>query len=355
MKRRIDALRKTLRDYGVDGILITKPENWQYLSGFTGSNAAIIVTLKDCLFMTDFRYTEQAQNQTTGFNIVKISGSTADTVAEQVSGIGIKRLGFEDENITFHEYVTYKDKLTDVEFVPLHQVVEKLRWIKDDAEILALKSAAEITDKAFSHILTKIRPGVTELEIALEMEYFMRQHGAQKLAFDIIAASGPRAALPHGVASERKIATGDFVVLDFGAVYAGYHADMTRTVVIGKPDRQQEKIYDIVLRAQLEALKAVKPGAKCSAVDSVARTMIDQAGYGPNFGHGLGHSVGLEIHERPSLSPKEDVVLEPGMVVTVEPGIYINGWGGVRIEDLVCVTATGCEILSSSTKELIIL
>lgn len=355
MNNRIEVLRASIRDNNVDGIIVTKQQNWHYLSGFTGSNALLLITSTENLLFTDFRYLEQAANEAPGFKIIKCTALVIDALVEQVNSMGLKRIAFEDDSISYYEYTVYKERLSGIELVPLHQIVEKIRWVKDQAEIEALKKAADITDKAFDYILNKIKPGVKEVEIALELEYFMRKNGAQKPAFDIIAASGFRGALPHGTASEKEIASGEFVVLDFGAVYEGYHADMTRTVVIGKPGSQHQQIYDLVLRAQKKAIDLIRPGVKCSTIDLAARDLITVEGYGANFGHSLGHSVGLEIHERPSFSPKDDTVLEPGMVLTVEPGVYLNGWGGVRIEDLILVTSGGCEILSKSPKELILL
>ncbi len=353
MRKRVEALRAAVQENGVDGVIVTKQQNWQYLSGFTGSNAILLVTEKSNILITDFRYIEQAAHETEGFKIVKQTGLAVDTLAEQVKELGLKKVGFEDDSVTYHEYDLYKKKIPDAELYPLHQVIEKIRRIKDSGEISLLQKAAEITDQAFGYIVDKIKPGVKESQISLELEYFMRQNGAEKPAFDTIVASGYRGALPHGIASNKEIEQGDLIVIDFGAVFQGYHADMTRTVVVGKPDRQQEEIYNLVLRAQMKALEVLKPGIKCSDVDFAARNIISNEGYGANFGHGLGHSVGLEIHESPSLSPRDDTVLEPGMVITVEPGVYLNGWGGVRIEDLVLVTPVGCKILSTSTKKLI--
>lgn len=353
MSRRIEALRRVLRDQQLDGLIVTCPQHWQYFSGFTGTNAVLLMTPGDNLLITDFRYVEQAAREAPGFRVIKPFTLVEDAVVENITGLGLKRVGFEDDNLTYRAYSMYSGKLVGIELVPLGQALEKIRWVKDPEEIAALKQAADITDKAFDHILNLIRPGIRESEIALEIEYFMKKQGAQKPAFDIIVASGPRGALPHGVASDKKIGAGELVVIDFGAVYKGYHADMTRTVVIGKPDRRQQEIYDLVLRAQEKALRVVEPGVRCSEVDTAARDVITVAGYGANFGHGLGHSVGLEIHEKPGFTPRDDTVLEPGMVITVEPGIYLSGWGGVRIEDLIVVTDTGCQTISRSPKHLI--
>ncbi len=355
MNRRVEAIRRILAEHELDGLMVTKQQNWQYLSGFTGTNAVIIVTKDDNYLITDFRYLEQASKEARGFHILKPFALFEDAVVEHVIKLGLKKLGFESDNLTYRTYSMYKEKLPGVELIPLQQVVETIRRVKDRKEIKALRKAAGITDAAFNHILDFIKPGARESDLACEIEFFMRKNGAQKSAFDIITASGPRAALPHGVATDKKLALGELVILDFGAVHAGYHADMTRTVVLGQPDRQQKEIYELVLEAQERAMKAIQPGIKCSAVDLIARDLITVRGYGPNFGHSLGHGVGLEIHEKPGFSPKEDTVLEPGMVLTVEPGIYLSGWGGVRIEDLVLITAHGCELLSRSPKKLMAL
>ena len=352
MSNRIEAIRGILRDLKLDGIVVTKNQNWYYLSGFTGSNAVLIITADDNLLVTDFRYLEQAAAEAGGFRIIKPLAFVEDAVADEITKLGLKRLGFEDENMPYRIYSSYGDKLPGVELVPLGQSLEKIRWVKDEREVAALRKAAAITDDAFDHIVDFIKPGVREAEIALEIEYFMKKKGAQRAAFEIIVASGPRAALPHGVASQKIISGGEFVVLDFGAVYDGYHADMTRTVITGRPDEKQRQIYDLVLRAQEKAIEAIKPGVKCCVVDLAARDMITVEGYGANFGHGLGHSVGLEIHEKPSFTPRDETILEPGMVITVEPGVYLSGWGGVRIEDLIHVTNDGYEILSKSPKYL---
>ncbi len=353
MHKRLEAVKEILAGKNLDGLMVTKQQNWQYLSGFTGSNAVLLITPGENCLITDFRYLEQAAREAGDFRIIKPRALVEDAVAELVSHLGIKRLAFEDRQLTYHEYAAYKDKLAGVEMVPLDEALQKLRWVKDSREIDALREAARITDEAFDHILDFIRPGVRESEISLEMEYYMRRRGAQKSAFDIIVASGPRAALPHGVASDKEITPGELIVMDFGAVFAGYHADMTRTVITGEPGQKQQEIYSLVLRAQERALQSIRPGVRCADVDLAARELISSEGYGANFGHGLGHSVGLEIHEKPSFAPKDNTVLEEGMVLTVEPGVYLSNWGGVRIEDLVLVTSGGCEILSKSPKNLI--
>ncbi|PKM81288.1 MAG: Xaa-Pro dipeptidase [Firmicutes bacterium HGW-Firmicutes-14] len=353
MNNRIEAVRAVVREKGLDGLIISKQENRQYLSGFTGTDGVLLITAADNLLITDFRYLDQAAEEAPEFRVIRPLSLVEDALSEQVKGLGLKRIGFEDENIAFSTYYKYQGKMPGVELVPLSQAVEKVRWIKDGRELDYIRKAAAITDITFDHLLDFIRPGVAESELALEIEYFMKRKGAQKSAFDIIVASGPRAALPHGTASDKKLEIGEFIVLDFGAVVNGYHSDMTRTVVLGDADNQQREIYDIVLRAQEKAVNMIKPGTKCSGIDLAARDLISLHGYGANFGHSLGHAVGLEIHEKPGFSPKDETLLEPGMVLTVEPGIYLSGWGGVRIEDLIVVTEDGCEVLSGSSRALI--
>lgn len=352
MKKRINALRQTFDALGLDGFIVTNQHNCQYLSGFTGDNVVLLITPKEQILITDFRYIDQAAEESPDYQVVK-SSLLHDTLAECVTKLGLGKLAFEEKTISYMEYQSLHAKLTRIELVSTSNTVEKIRQVKDPVEIDALKKAAEIADKAFKHVLNLIKPGLREDEIAAELEYQMKKLGSQKPAFDTIIASGVRSSLPHGMASSKMIAPGDFVTIDFGAVYQGYHSDMTRTLIIGEPDEKQKLVYDLVLKAQTTALEAVKPGLKGSDVDHVARKIIADQGYGDCFGHGLGHSVGLEIHEKPSFSTMDHTIIEPGMVMTVEPGIYITGWGGVRIEDLVVVTDNGCEILSLTPKHLI--
>ena len=349
---RLDKLRAAMSAKDLSGFQVSRPENWRYLSGFTGSNALLLITRDEALLLTDFRYVEQAKEQSPDFQIIRPQGMLEDGLIAEVQSRGLKTLGFEDDYLTCKTYQQYLGKLTDVELRPASGVVEKLRGVKDDNETELLRQAVHIADLAFDHILDFIRPGVRETDLALELEYFMRRKGAEKSAFDIIVASGHRSALPHGVASDKLLQSGELVTMDFGAVYRGYHSDITRTVVLGKADKKQKKIYNLVLQAQLAAIDAVKPAVVAGTVDTVARDLIAGHGYGANFGHGLGHSVGLAIHETPGFSTRDKTILEKGMVITVEPGIYLPGWGGVRIEDIVTVTATGCDVLTKAPKEL---
>lgn len=353
MLDRVNKLREAMADLDLAGFLVTRPENWLYLSGFTGTNALLLITAAEALLLTDFRYVEQAREQAPDFEVIRPQGLLEDGLAAEVKSRGLIFLGFEDDHMTYKEYQKFCDRLPGTEFRAASGVVEKLRGIKDDREIGLLRQAVEIADTAFDYILDFIKPGVKETDLALELECFMRRKGAQKTAFDIIVASGIRSALPHGVATDKVIQKGEFITMDFGAVYRGYHSDITRTVVLGKAGDKQKDIYSIVLEAQLEAIDAIKSGEVAGTVDTVARDLIARHGYGANFGHGLGHSVGLAIHEKPTLSTRDSTILEKGMTLTVEPGIYLPGWGGVRIEDIVAVTDYGCEILTRAPKELI--
>ena len=351
---KLKAFRASFDDLGIDGFLVTNPYSRRYMTGFTGTAGTAVISRDDAVFITDFRYTEQAAEQISGFRIVKQSGLMKDAVAEQVTAMGIKKIGFEQDTLPYAEYDRYR-KATEAEWIPVSGVIEKLRMVKTDEELRTIRKAADIADKAFSHILTFIKPGVTELEVSNELEFFMRRLGAAESSFDTIVASGKRSALPHGVATDKTIENGDMVTLDFGALYDGYVSDITRTVAVGEPSEELKKIYHIVLEAQQRACSALKPGMTGKEADAVARDYIKEHGYGEAFGHSTGHGIGLEVHEGPGLSFRSDTVLEPGMVVTVEPGIYVPGLGGVRIEDDVLITEDGCELLTSSPKQLIIL
>jgi len=347
-------LRSMLQQERIDGLLITNSYNRTYMTGFTGRAGVVLLSAERALFITDFRYVEQAQKQAVGYEIVQHTGPITEEVAKRAKELGITKLGFEQDTLTYSEYRMYGDK-TEAELVPVSGLVEGLRLIKTDAEIKILKEAAQIADAAFTHILSFIRPGVSELAVSNELEFFMRKQGAASSSFDIIVASGHRSALPHGVASEKLIETGEFVTLDFGAYYKGYCSDITRTIAVGEPSQDLKDIYDVVLEAQLRGLDGIRGCVTGKEADALTRDYITEKGYGQYFGHSTGHGIGLEIHEGPGLSIRSDTVLEPGMAVTVEPGIYIAGLGGVRIEDDVIVTKEGNEILTHSPKELIIL
>lgn len=351
MEGRILRLRELLQARKLDSALIYKPENRRYMSGFTGSSGYVFITMEKAYFITDFRYTAQAATQCEGYEILQHSNEK--TLYQILENIPVHCMGFEGDFVTYQEYKELTEKLPEVHFESLEDALSQLRMIKNDQEIACIEKAAEIADMAFTHICQYIKPGVSEWEIALELESFMKKQGASATSFDSIVASGKRSSLPHGVASDKLMEAGDLVTLDFGCIYQGYCSDMTRTVVLGKATEKQREIYEIVLDAQMKALEFIRPGVRGIEVDKVARDIISAKGYGAYFGHGLGHGVGLEIHESPRLSPLGKDVLQPGMIVTNEPGIYLPDFGGVRIEDLVLVTETGHRRLSKSTKELI--
>lgn len=335
---------------GIEYLLITRPENRLYLSGFTGSTGVLLIGLESADLLTDFRYLEQVKQQAPHFNLVQADQSVLGVTSELFRNYKGEKLFVEEEHLTLKQYKELTDKLAGAPVEPSGGLVEQLRVVKDEEEINIIRQAMRLGDLAFEHILPRIKPGVSESELALELEFFMRGQGAKGLAFDTIMASGPRSALPHGVASERLLQQGDLLTMDFGVLYRGYNSDMTRTVVLGSPNEKQLEIYHIVLEAQLAGIAAVKAGVKASQVDKAARKVIRDKGYGEYFGHSTGHGVGLAIHERPRLSATDDTVLEAGMVVTVEPGIYLPDWGGVRIEDSVLVTEDGSLLLTSSPK-----
>jgi Xaa-Pro aminopeptidase len=351
---KIERLREQFAQAGIDGMLVTSPYNRRYMTNFTGTSGVALISAEKALFITDFRYVEQAGKQAKGYEIVQHTAPIHEEVAKQAEKLGIQKLGFEKDHLTYSNYQDYQ-KVFKGELIPVGDIIENLRLIKSESEIKILKEAADIADAAFKHILDFIKPGITELEVANELEFFMRKCGATSSSFDTIVASGKRSALPHGVASDKIIEKGDLVTLDYGALYKGYVSDITRTVAVGEPSADLKNIYQIVLDAQLLAVEKIKPGMTGKEADAIARNYIAEKGFGDQFGHSLGHGIGLEVHEKPLLSMRSDMVLQPGMVVTVEPGIYVPGLGGVRIEDDTLITSSGNETITHSTKELIIL
>jgi Xaa-Pro aminopeptidase len=354
-KVRLLRLREAMQDQKLEAVFITNAFNRKYLSGFTGSSGYLIITLDQAILLTDFRYMTQAPVQARYYEVIEHGPKAIESVKEILNKLAIKQLGFEQNEITFGLYQSYAAVLNPIELIPTDQLVEKLRIYKDTAELQIMQEAADLADQTFSYILTKLAPGISEKAIALEMEIYMRKHGATSSSFDTIVASGERSALPHGVASDRILQANEFVKLDFGAYYNGYCSDLTRTVVLGVPTEKHKQIYAVVLDAQLQALDKLRPGMTGREADAVARDIIRKAGFGDLFGHGTGHGLGMEIHEAPRLSIQSDAVLEAGMVVTVEPGIYVPGFGGVRIEDDVVITETGIRILTHSSKDFIVI
>jgi Xaa-Pro aminopeptidase len=350
---RVQRLRAALAKTEATAILITQAHNRRYLTGFTGSSGVALISSDQAVFITDFRYTEQASAQVQGFRIVKHGADINATVSELLREWDVKALLFEEQDVAYGTYLKMERTFQPTRLLPAEGIVDKLRGIKDEGELAILQEAADLADRAFDHILGYIKPGIRESAVALELEVFLRANGAASSSFDTIVASGERSALPHGVASERVIGRNEFVTLDYGAYYKGYCSDITRTVVVGKADDKHKEIYEIVREAQQYALDHLRPGMTGKEGDALTRDIITRYGYGEYFGHGTGHGIGLEIHESPRLSPVGDYVLEPGMVVTVEPGIYLPGFGGVRIEDDVVVTDEGIRVITHSPKQLI--
>ncbi len=356
MNERTKRVVEKMETRDLPALLVTDQVNRRYLTGFTGSAGAALVTPAGAHLVVDGRYTEQAADQAEGYCIVPAGQDLNRAVGELLARLELDRVGFEAESVTYEIYHRLDTEMEGIEWVPTTGLVGELRMVKDSGEIERISEAASIADKAFEEILFSITPGRTEKEVALDFEFCMRRGGAERLAFPLIAVSGARSALPHGSPTDKEIADGDFVTFDYGVRLAGYCSDATRTVIVGKATDEQRKVYDAVRRAQEAAVEAVAPGITGRELDSIAREIIEEAGYGEYFGHGLGHGVGMAVHEGPSLSQRRgDTTLEPGMVVTVEPGIYIPRWGGVRIEDLAVVTDSGCEILTSIGKSLVVL
>lgn len=347
-------VQELLKKLSIDAVLISNGNNMRYISGFAGETGYLYISEKRHAVVTDFRYTIQAETEAEGYEVITIgNGGYEETLNDILKTEKVSRLGFEAEDMLYAKYSSLKDKLRVDELVPIGSQITAMRRIKTANELEMIKKAEAIGDQVFVEILDFLQPGMTELEIAARIEYLLKLKGAQGISFNAIVASGINSSMPHAVPSHKKIEKGDFLTMDFGCVYEGYCSDMTRTIVIGKASQKQKEVYDTVLKAQLAALDFIKAGLKGKEVDKVARDIIYQAGYEGCFGHGLGHSVGLHIHENPRLSMLEEDVLEVGMTETVEPGIYIKGFGGVRIEDLVVVTKEGHENFTFSEKKLI--
>lgn len=343
---------------GQDGVVVHNPSNMFYLTeGYTGEGV-VFVSARRRVIITDFRYTEQAERQAPGFEVVMTEKGLGHNqwIARLCQEEGIAALRYEDGYITVRAFQAMKDAVGErVSFSPLHGEPEKLREIKTPAEIEVMRKAADITSRAFDVICGKIHEGMTEKELQIELDFTMLRLGADGLAFDTIVASGENGSLCHAIPSDRKLRRGDMITMDYGAKFGGYCSDMTRTVALGQPSDAMRRVYDTVLTAQKMCEDALAAGKVCSDIDRIARDYIDAQGYAGRFGHGLGHSVGIDIHENPRLSYACHDTLVPGVVITVEPGVYLPGIGGVRVENTCLVTETGCEPLTTANKELLIL
>lgn len=356
---RRDALRTHLRAAEVAALLVTDLLNIRYLTGFTGSNAALLLHAEDeqrTIFCTDGRYTTQSAAEVPDLQRVLDRNSAAALLTHAAQQAGsYRRLGFESHEVSVEDYHAYAALAEGIELVRTPGLVERLRLVKDETEIAALREACAVADRALADLLERggIRPGRTEREVARELESLMLDHGSAGPSFESIVAAGPNSAVPHHRPTEKVLAAGEFVKLDFGATVNGYHSDMTRTVVLGRPADWQRELYELVYQAQASGRTAVRPGTDVVEVDKAARQVIEHAGYGEQFSHGLGHGVGLQIHEAPHLARTGAGTLSVGMTVTVEPGVYLAGRGGVRIEDTLVVRDSEPELLTLSSKELV--
>lgn len=355
---RIKRLKKKLKENGQFPYLITDLNNIKYLTGYTGSNAYLLVNEKESFFISDSRYEEYAKSLLPrGITFYLQEGAAATSIKGCIDIINKKEIFVESHNITLSLHSELKDALKKVKIIPVKEdPVSILRAVKDEEEISLLREACAITDRCFTHLLRFIKPGITEWDIAVEIDYFYKKNGCTACSFDPIVASGPGSSMPHYRPSgDKKISKGDILLIDMGCLYRGYNSDLTRTIFVDSVDSALGDIYNIVYEAQGKAVSSVKPGIDTRKLDSIARTVISDYGYGDNFGHGLGHGVGIEIHEIPAIKKFTSAKIKKNMVITIEPGIYIPGKGGVRIEDTVLVTSDGCEILTKSSKELIVI
>ena len=354
---RVDSLRAALGENEIDAMLVSSPENRRYLSGFTGSAGYLLIGEAGQVLVTDSRYTEQAERQAPSYRVEQMkAGQGWKWLPELAHDAGLRRVGFEASDISVATHSAFKKVISEheesagVELVETSELVDKMRAVKDRDELDILTKAVDVTDIALETVAARVEPGITEDEVAWELEKSMREQGAEGLAFETIVAAGPNGALPHHLADETPLEEGHAVVIDMGAKYDGYCADLTRTIVVGEPDEKFAEVYNKVLEAQIEAEERVRPGMTGQEVDAISRDIIAEAGYGDNFGHSLGHGVGLAVHEYPRVGPTAEDPIEDGMVFTVEPGIYLSGWGGVRIEDIVVMENGRARVLSRAPK-----
>lgn len=352
--------RQQMRAQGLDGLLITQPENRRYLTGFTARDSSptssagwVLLTPTAGFLLTSFLYYEAALAQAQGVEVVQLSGSLTETTARLAADLGLRRLGFEAAALSFATYRGLQDRLGDTcTLVPTEGLIEDLRAVKDPAEVAAIRRAVALADQTYAYLREILRPGMTEARAAWLLEAYMREHGAEGMAFEPTVAAGPHSAIPHHQPTERPIGIGEPVWVDFGARVDGYCSDITRSFVLGPAPAEYRRRWELVRQAQEAALAGLRPGLSGREADALARQVLEAAGYGAAFGHSLGHGIGLAVHERPRLSRLSEEVLAPGMTVTVEPGLYLPGWGGIRHEDLVVITAEGIEVLTQAPKEL---
>jgi Xaa-Pro aminopeptidase len=356
MNSRLERLRAATAERELDGALLSSPQSRRYISGFTGSAGYLLITPGDAIIATDFRYYEQSAAQAPGFRLHKTVQGFDTWLPPLFEGLGGKKIAFESNDLTVATHKAMLKALSSLpgserpELAPTPDLVEKLRIIKEPVEVEALQKAVDLGDAAFTDVAQRIEPGWTERQVAWEIEKYIREHGGDGLSFDTIVAGGPWGAMPHAYPRDRALQAGEGVVIDMGCDVGGYMSDLTRTIFLGQPDEQFKKIYDIVLTAQLTAEEMVKPGMTGEECHTIAHNVIEAAGYGETFGHGLGHGIGLQVHEAPRVGRTSQDVLENDMVFTIEPGIYVTGWGGVRIEDMVVLENGKARVMSRAPK-----
>ncbi len=356
MSSNIKRLQERLAESGPAAFLMSEISNVQWVTGFTGSSGFVLVDPKQALFISDSRYSVQAKEEVGDLNVAIYSSpmDAATFISQEASRLGMKELGFEADNVTYSQYERWKEKLAPSALVPVKDLIEPLRMIKTAEEIAKIRRACNLADACFEHVLRLIQPGVREMDISLEIEFFFRRQGAH-LAFEPIVVSGERSARPHGRASEKKLEKGDFLTMDFGAKLDGYNSDITRTVVVQEASDRHRQVYDQVLKAQIASIDALKAGVSASSVDGLSRRILAELDLDKYFGHGLGHGLGKSVHDFGRLNATSTDTIAEGQVWTIEPGVYIEGFGGVRIEDDVVVTENGNEVLTHSPKELLVL
>jgi Xaa-Pro aminopeptidase len=350
MSNRMERLVAALESQGLPAMLVSAPENRRYLSGFTGSAGVLIITSRAARLATDFRYYEQVREQAPDFELVPVPQQMPRVLAAELAALGVTRVGFESQDLTVDTYNQWSAAMPGVELLPTSGIVEELRAIKEPDELAAIERAVKVSDDAITHIMNTIRPGMTERDVTWELEVHMRTHGAEALAFATIAAAGPRSAMSHAVPTDRPIQAGEPMVIDMGARVDGYLSDITRSFCVGHASDQYLEIWDVVLQAQLAAERGIRAGMTGIEADALARSPIYAAGYEGKFGHGLGHGVGLAIHEEPRASFLATARLPAGMVLTVEPGIYLPDWGGIRTEDMIVVGVEASRVVTQAPK-----
>jgi len=353
-KNRLNNLYNDIVKHDLHGLYITNLTNIRYLTGFTGSAAILIVLKESSYFFTDGRYIQQSKEQVNNANVTIISTSYFDSINRCNIFNEKSRIGFESDHMSYSYYDSMINQFPNIDWISTNSIIENLAAVKDSEEISSLQTAIDITDDVFKKIIPEIREGVSEKYISTKISYLFKMNGADGDSYESIIAGGPRSALPHARPTERKFQKGDFIVMDFGALYNGYHADMTRTLVVGKPSTKHTEIYNIVLESHLNGIKTARSDIPCSQVDNACRSIIDQSGYGEMFTHSTGHGIGLEVHTLPRIHKNNHELLKKNHVITIEPGIYIPDWGGVRIEDDCLILDSSCQPLNKSTKELIV-